>query len=121
MKLGFSKPWPEAMKIITGQPNMTAIPLLKYFEPLIKWLEEENKKNGDILGWPEYDWVPGTKKAEETGKVSFLGMDLSSGQAAAGQWILLVLGLGLVVATSYLAYKVLSSKRKRSVSELELQ
>ncbi|MGH0131856.1 UNVERIFIED_CONTAM: hypothetical protein FKN15_047959 [Acipenser sinensis] len=121
MKLGFSKPWPEAMKMITGQPNMTAIPLLKYFEPLIKWLEEENKKNGDILGWPEYDWVPGTKKAEETGKVSFLGMDLSSDQAAAGQWILLVLGLGLVVATSYLAYKVLSSKRKRSVSELELQ
>lgn len=58
MKLGFSKPWPEAMQMITGQSKMSAQPLMQYFDPLIKWLEEENKKNGDILGWPDYDWRP---------------------------------------------------------------
>lgn len=58
MKLGFSKPWPEAMTMITGQPKMTAQPLMQYFDPLIKWLDAENKKNNDVLGWPEYDWKP---------------------------------------------------------------
>lgn len=58
MKLGASKPWPEAMAMLTGQPKMSAQPLMEYFEPLIKWLEEENKKNNDILGWPEYNWRP---------------------------------------------------------------
>lgn len=58
MKLGASKPWPEAMTMITGQPKMSAEPLMEYFQPLIDWLETENKKNNDILGWPEYDWKP---------------------------------------------------------------
>ncbi|XP_069761237.1 angiotensin-converting enzyme isoform X3 [Narcine bancroftii] len=59
MKLGSSKPWPVAMQMITGNTTMSAASLLKYFEPLISWLEEENKKNGETLGWPEYDWMPG--------------------------------------------------------------
>uniref|UniRef100_A0A672ZLE5 Angiotensin-converting enzyme n=1 Tax=Sphaeramia orbicularis TaxID=375764 RepID=A0A672ZLE5_9TELE len=58
MKLGFSKPWPEAMTMITGQPKMSAQPLMEYFKLLIDWLEEENNKNNDIRGWPEYDWKP---------------------------------------------------------------
>lgn len=58
MKMGFSKPWPEAMTLITGQAKMSVQPLMEYFQPLIEWLEEENKKNGDVLGWPEYDWTP---------------------------------------------------------------
>ena len=58
MKLGFSKPWPEAMAMITGQPKMTAEPLVKYFEPLIDWLKKENSKNKEVLGWPEYAWMP---------------------------------------------------------------
>ena len=58
MKLGFSKPWPEAMTLITGQPKMTAEPLVEYFRPLIKWLEAENSKNKEVLGWPEYAWMP---------------------------------------------------------------
>lgn len=58
MKLGFSKPWPEAMAIITGQPHMSAEPLIEYFQPLIEWLEKETSKSGEVLGWPEYDWTP---------------------------------------------------------------
>uniref|UniRef100_A0A7N8WJE1 Angiotensin-converting enzyme n=1 Tax=Mastacembelus armatus TaxID=205130 RepID=A0A7N8WJE1_9TELE len=62
MKLGFSKPWPEAMTMITGQPKMSAQPLMEYFKPLIQWLEEQNNKNNDIRGWPEYDWKPSKNK-----------------------------------------------------------
>uniref|UniRef100_A0AAQ5YV41 Angiotensin-converting enzyme n=1 Tax=Amphiprion ocellaris TaxID=80972 RepID=A0AAQ5YV41_AMPOC len=58
MKLGFSKPWPEAMTMITGQPRMSAQPLMEYFKPLIQWLETENNKNNEVRGWPEYDWKP---------------------------------------------------------------
>lgn len=58
MKLGASKPWPEAMAMMTGQPKMSAKPLMEYFSPLIDWLEKQNKENNDILGWPEYDWKP---------------------------------------------------------------
>lgn len=58
MQLGFSKPWPEAMTMITGQPKMSAQPLMEYFKPLIEWLEAENNKNNEIRGWPEYDWKP---------------------------------------------------------------
>lgn len=58
LKLGFSKPWPEAMKLITGQPNMSADALMTYFQPLMTWLVKENEKNGEVLGWPEYSWTP---------------------------------------------------------------
>uniref|UniRef100_A0A671V1T5 Angiotensin-converting enzyme n=1 Tax=Sparus aurata TaxID=8175 RepID=A0A671V1T5_SPAAU len=58
MKLGFSKPWPEAMAMVTGQPKMTAQPLMEYFKPLIDWLEKENNNNKEVRGWPEYDWQP---------------------------------------------------------------
>lgn len=121
MKLGFSKPWPEAMTMITGQPKMTAAPLMQYFDPLIKWLEEENKKNQETLGWPEYDWKPsGLPVSVE--KVDFLGMSLDPSAAKAGQWILLALGLLLLLTTIVLVYKYRKSKKHRkSASMMELK
>lgn len=52
--------------MITGQPKMSAQPLMQYFEPLIKWLEAENKKNNDILGWPDYNWKPSSTGMSNT-------------------------------------------------------
>ncbi|XP_019725690.1 angiotensin-converting enzyme [Hippocampus comes] len=123
MKLGFSKPWPEAMTMITGEPTMSAKPLMEYFEPLIKWLERENDKNGDIRGWPDYDWKPLTgDPGVETSTVDFLGMNVDSAAAIAGQWVLLVLGLVLLVATIFLAYRYRKSKRSNmSLSTIELK
>ncbi|XP_076153977.1 angiotensin-converting enzyme [Alosa pseudoharengus] len=128
MKLGFSKPWPDAMFDITGQRNMTAAPLMEYFQPLITWLEKENSKNGEVMGWPEYDWTPPTDDAAVEppptgdGKVGFLGMNVDSAAAAAGQWVLLVLGLVLLVATAFLAYQYRKVRHfRKSSSELELK
>ncbi|KAM4622364.1 angiotensin-converting enzyme [Discoglossus pictus] len=121
MKLGNSKPWPDAMELITGQRNMSAHALLKYFEPLTNWLIEQNQKNGDIAGWPEYNWTPGSEPEKQ--KVDFLGLSLSTSQAAAGQWILLVLAMILVIATIILGFQFSKLKRraKKSSSQLELK
>ncbi|KAL1452883.1 hypothetical protein WDU94_007069 [Cyamophila willieti] len=51
LSLGASKPWPEALEVITGQKNLDASAILQYFEPLYKWLKEENKKSGTFVGW----------------------------------------------------------------------
>lgn len=57
LRLGASKPWEDAMEVITGGRAMDAKPMLDYFDPLRKWLENENKKNGEYVGWIS----PGTK------------------------------------------------------------
>jgi len=49
LALGASKPWPDAMEVLTGQREMSAAPLLEYFAPLRSWLAEENR--GQQCGW----------------------------------------------------------------------
>lgn len=128
MKLGNSKPWPEVMKAITGNTSMSAEPLLEYFKPLIDWLDEQNKNNGETLGWPEYNWSPAmnpdnSEPTSPSDNVDFLGMSLSNGQASAGAWVLLAIGIVLVIATIALGFQFSKMKRraKKSSSELELK
>lgn len=49
MEMGLSKPWPEALKAMTGSDKMDASAVLDYFAPLKKWLDEQNK--GRACGW----------------------------------------------------------------------
>ena len=49
LALGASKPWPEALEAITGTREMDAQPMIEYFDPLLKWLAEQNK--GRTCGW----------------------------------------------------------------------
>ncbi|MBI3182232.1 MAG: M2 family metallopeptidase [Myxococcales bacterium] len=49
LELGASKPWPLALEALTGQREMDATALTEYFEPLQKWLKEQNK--GRKCGW----------------------------------------------------------------------
>lgn len=51
LSLGSSRPWEDAMEVITGQRHMDASALLQYFAPLRKWLEEENARTGELIGW----------------------------------------------------------------------
>lgn len=39
------------MELVTGQREMDAGPLLNYFSPLYEWLQNENRKTGEYLGW----------------------------------------------------------------------
>jgi peptidyl-dipeptidase A len=49
LALGASKPWPEALEILTGKREMDATAILDYFAPLKKWLDEQNA--GTPVGW----------------------------------------------------------------------
>ena len=49
LKLGASKPWPDALEAISGERTMDATALLEYYAPLSAWLDEQNK--GQRCGW----------------------------------------------------------------------
>jgi peptidyl-dipeptidase A len=49
LKLGASRPWPDALEAMTGQREMDATALLDYFAPLRAFLQEQNK--GLSCGW----------------------------------------------------------------------
>ncbi|CAM6031530.1 unnamed protein product, partial [Sphagnum compactum] len=51
LSLGGSKPWPDAMEVLTGQRKMDAGPLLEYFKPLQDFLTKYNKDNNNPIGW----------------------------------------------------------------------
>ncbi|HVF51463.1 MAG TPA: M2 family metallopeptidase [Pyrinomonadaceae bacterium] len=44
LALGQSRPWPEALKELTGEDKMDATAILDYFAPLKTWLDEQNRK-----------------------------------------------------------------------------
>jgi peptidyl-dipeptidase A len=44
LAMGTSKPWPEALKAITGQDKMDATAMLDYFAPLKAWLDAQNRE-----------------------------------------------------------------------------
>ena len=49
LAMGQSKPWPEAMKALTGQRGMDGSAIIDYFAPLNAWLKSENE--GQQCGW----------------------------------------------------------------------
>lgn len=49
LELGASRPWPEALEVLTGQKRMDATAILDYYAPLKKWLDEQNA--GHKVGW----------------------------------------------------------------------
>jgi peptidyl-dipeptidase A len=49
LAMGASRPWPEALEVVTGQKQMDATAILDYFAPLKKWLDEQNA--GKPSGW----------------------------------------------------------------------
>lgn len=46
LAMGLSKPWPEALRAMTGEEKMDATAIIDYFAPLKLWLDAENKKAG---------------------------------------------------------------------------
>jgi peptidyl-dipeptidase A len=49
MAMGSEAPWPEALKAISGETKADATAIIDYFDPLSKWLKEQNK--GKACGW----------------------------------------------------------------------
>lgn len=49
LEIGASKPWPDALELITGSREMDASAIIDYFQPLMSWLETQNA--GRSCGW----------------------------------------------------------------------
>lgn len=51
MSVGYSKPWSQVIKILTGgkSSEIDPQPLIEYFKPLSHWLINENK--AERIGW----------------------------------------------------------------------
>ncbi|XP_004749261.2 angiotensin-converting enzyme-like protein Ace3 isoform X1 [Mustela putorius furo] len=113
LKLGSSRPWPEVLQKITGQPDVSVRALMTYFKPLLNWLVTENVRHGEILGWPDFSC---TFEEKDTDKVTFLSLELNPDQAKFGQWVLLALSLAMFLLALLLACR-LYSREKRSLSQ----
>ena len=51
LAMGASRPWPEALKALTGEDKMDATAILDYFAPLKQWLDQQNQ--GLKIGWAQ--------------------------------------------------------------------
>ncbi len=49
LAMGLSQPWPDALEAFTGTREISAEPMVEYFEPLLGWLREQN--SGRSCGW----------------------------------------------------------------------
>jgi peptidyl-dipeptidase A len=49
LRMGSSKPWPDALEAFTGERMLDASAVADYFAPLDRWLTEQNK--GEKCGW----------------------------------------------------------------------
>jgi peptidyl-dipeptidase A len=49
LAMGQSKPWPEALAVLSGESKADASAMLEYFAPLRTWLKDQNK--GEQCGW----------------------------------------------------------------------
>lgn len=49
LEMGASKPWPDALQAFTGSRQMDGKAMIAYFQPLMTWLQKQNK--GKTCGW----------------------------------------------------------------------
>jgi len=51
LEMGQSRPWPEALAVVTGSQDMDARAVLDYFAPLQVWLDKQNSEANRQCGW----------------------------------------------------------------------
>ena len=51
LALGRSRPWQDAIEKLTGERTMDASAIIEYFQPLMQWLDEQNR--GHACGWSQ--------------------------------------------------------------------
>jgi len=49
LAMGASKPWPDALQAFTGSREISGKPMIRYFAPLTRWLQQQNR--GQTCGW----------------------------------------------------------------------
>ena len=59
LQMGKSKPWPQALKKLTGSETLDVGAITEYFQPLRDWLIKQREEIGYAApGWEEEDVLP---------------------------------------------------------------
>ena len=69
MKLGGSVHWTEALYAIAGTREISAEPIMEYFEPLMEWLDDQIETLGLTPGWDETSCPPNTITGEQLSQI----------------------------------------------------
>uniref|UniRef100_A0A8C9GPX8 Angiotensin-converting enzyme n=1 Tax=Piliocolobus tephrosceles TaxID=591936 RepID=A0A8C9GPX8_9PRIM len=117
LKLGSSKPWPEVLKMLTGESEVCIKALMTYFIPLLNWLVTDNMQQGDILGWPDFSC---SFEEKDTDKVTFLNLKLDPNQAKFGYWVLLALGFVMSLVVLGLVCRLHSLEKQSLTQDTEI-
>ncbi|KAH3705131.1 angiotensin-converting enzyme-like [Dreissena polymorpha] len=88
LELGSSRPWPEAMTILTGQSKMDVSAIIEYFRPLITWLEKQNQH--ERSGWSPACPSPAIRFPVTARNEKIGGSDVNAGQRSVISGILIV-------------------------------
>ncbi|XP_072023763.1 angiotensin-converting enzyme-like [Amphiura filiformis] len=51
LSYGTSQPWTDTLEVLTGKRKIDTSAIKEYFEPLMEWLEKENARNNEQIGW----------------------------------------------------------------------
>lgn len=51
LEAGQSRPWPETLKLMTGEDHADASAMVEYFQPLLTWLRQQNAAENAKPGW----------------------------------------------------------------------
>jgi hypothetical protein len=51
MSLGSSQPWGKALQILTGSSDYDVNPLLQYYQPIYRWLQDQVQQYNIPVGW----------------------------------------------------------------------
>ena len=51
MSLGSSQPWGTALQMLTGSSDYDVTPLLQYYQPIYRWLQDQVQQHNIPVGW----------------------------------------------------------------------
>jgi len=51
MSLGSSQPWGKALQMLTGSSDYDVTPLLQYYQPIYRWLQDQVQQHNIPVGW----------------------------------------------------------------------
>ncbi|XP_033225855.1 angiotensin-converting enzyme-like [Belonocnema kinseyi] len=114
MEIGASKPWQDAMEVLTGQRKMSISGILDYFKPLQDWLTAENKKNDEYIGWEKSSKPAGEYDPENPESKPLYKCDIT-GSKEAGNLLKSMMKMGASKPWPD-AMEVLTGQRKMSIS-----
>ena len=70
LKMGKSKPWPEALEKLTGSKVLDVSAITEYFKPLNDWLVKQRQEIGySPPGWDESPTIPSSRQLGPTAGV----------------------------------------------------